>query len=192
MNVPNTLTLFRIALIPVFVLVFYLPFRWSAIASAAIFVLASLTDWLDGYLARRLNQSTSFGAFLDPVADKLMVVIALVLLVAQQDKIWFTLPALVVVAREILVSALREWMAEIGKRTSVAVSLLGKIKTLVQMLAIITLLAVDPDPWNPWLTLAYAMFYVAAGLTIWSAAAYLRTAWGDLSNAATGSSGSRR
>ncbi|MFZ1294075.1 MAG: CDP-diacylglycerol--glycerol-3-phosphate 3-phosphatidyltransferase, partial [Pseudomonadales bacterium] len=120
MNIPNMLTLFRIALIPVFVLVFFLPFHWSYMASAVIFVLASLTDWLDGYLARRLDQSTSFGAFLDPVADKLMVVIALVLLVTQQDTVWFTVPALVVVGREILVSALREWMAEIGKRTSVA------------------------------------------------------------------------
>ncbi len=137
MNIPNMLTLFRIALIPVFVLVFFLPFHWSYMASAVIFVLASLTDWLDGYLARRLDQSTSFGAFLDPVADKLMVVIALVLLVTQQDTVWFTVPALVVVGREILVSALREWMAEIGKRTSVAVSYLGKVKTFLQMIAII-------------------------------------------------------
>ena len=153
MNIPNTLTLFRIALIPVFVILFYLPFSWSFLASAMVFVLAAVTDWLDGYLARRLNQSTSFGAFLDPVADKLMVVIAIVLLVNEQQTAWFTIPALVVVGREILVSALREWMAEIGKRTSVAVSWLGKVKTFVQMLAIITLLAVDPDRGGPWLVL---------------------------------------
>jgi len=185
MNIPNMLTLFRIALIPVFVLVFFLPFQWSYMASAVIFVLASLTDWLDGYLARRLDQSTSFGAFLDPVADKLMVVIALVLLVTQQDTVWFTVPALVVVGREILVSALREWMAEIGKRTSVAVSYLGKVKTFLQMIAIIVLLAVDPHSGGHYLALGYLMFYVAALLTLWSAVVYVRAAWGDLSDAAT-------
>ncbi|MBK7170513.1 MAG: CDP-diacylglycerol--glycerol-3-phosphate 3-phosphatidyltransferase [Gammaproteobacteria bacterium] len=185
MNIPNMLTLFRIALIPVFVLVFVLPFHWSYLASAVIFVLASVTDWLDGYLARRLNQSTSFGAFLDPVADKLMVVIALVLLVTQQDTVWFTVPALVVVGREILVSALREWMAEIGKRTSVAVSYLGKVKTFLQMIAIIVLLAVDPDSGGHYLALGYLMFYVAALLTLWSAVLYVRGAWGDLADAAT-------
>ena len=184
MNVPNTLTLFRLALIPVFVIVFYLPFHWSAIASGVIFVLASITDWLDGYLARRLDQSTAFGAFLDPVADKLMVVIALVLLVGQQKTGWFTLPALIIVGREILVSALREWMAEIGKRTSVAVSALGKVKTFVQMLAIILLLVIDPAPFTPQLALGYALFYVAAALTMWSAAVYLRAAWADLLDAA--------
>ncbi len=185
MNIPNTLTLFRIALIPVFVAVFYLPFSWSFLASAVVFVLAAVTDWLDGYLARRLDQSTSFGAFLDPVADKLMVVIAIVLLVTEQKTAWFTIPALVVVGREILVSALREWMAEIGKRTSVAVSWVGKVKTFVQMLAIITLLAVDPDKGGLWLALGYILFYAAAALTLWSAVLYVRAAWGDLSDAAT-------
>lgn len=185
MNIPNALTLFRMALIPVFVLVFCLPFHWSAIASAVIFILASITDWLDGYLARKLNQSTSFGAFLDPVADKLMVVIALVLLVWQQGSVWFTLPALVVVGREILVSALREWMAEIGKRAHVAVSFVGKVKTTLQMIAIIALLVVEPRPVGPLLVLGYLMFYVAALLTIWSAVQYLRAAWRDLSAAAT-------
>ena len=185
MNIPNTLTLFRIALIPVFVILFYLPFSWSFLASALVFVLAAVTDWLDGYLARRLDQSTSFGAFLDPVADKLMVVIAIVLLVTEQKTAWFTIPALVVVGREILVSALREWMAEIGKRTSVAVSWVGKVKTFVQMLAIITLLAVDPDKGGLWLALGYILFYAAAALTLWSAVLYVRAAWGDLSDAAT-------
>ena len=185
MNIPNTLTLFRIALIPVFVIMFYLPFSWSFLASAVVFVLAAVTDWLDGYLARRLDQSTSFGAFLDPVADKLMVVIAIVLLVTEQKTAWFTIPALVVVGREILVSALREWMAEIGKRTSVAVSWVGKVKTFVQMLAIITLLAVDPDKGGLWLALGYILFYAAAALTLWSAVLYVRAAWGDLSDAAT-------
>ena len=191
MNIPNMLTLFRIALIPVFVLVFFLPYKWSPFASAIIFVLASITDWLDGYLARRLNQSTSFGAFLDPVADKLMVVIAVVLLVGYLKNPWFTLPALVVVGREILVSALREWMAEIGKRTNVAVSSVGKVKTFVQMVAIIVLLAVERRPVGPLLTAGYAMFYVAAALTMWSAWLYLRAAWRDLSDAATRPAGEK-
>ena len=184
MNIPNALTLFRMALIPVLVLVFWLPFSWSATASAAIFVLAAVTDWLDGYLARKLNQSTSFGAFLDPVADKLMVAIALVLMVGQQDSVWFTLPALVVVAREILVSALREWMADIGKRGSVKVSFVGKVKTTVQMIAITVLLAVPPEQ-GPLFYLGYLLLYVAVLLTIWSAGLYIRAAWQDLSDAAS-------
>jgi CDP-diacylglycerol--glycerol-3-phosphate 3-phosphatidyltransferase len=184
MNIPNALTLFRMALIPVLVVVFWLPFSWSAMASAAIFVLAAVTDWLDGYLARKLNQSTSFGAFLDPVADKLMVAIALVLMVGQQDSVWFTLPALVVVAREILVSALREWMADIGKRGSVKVSFVGKVKTTVQMIAITVLLAVEPAQ-GPLFYLGYLLLYVAVFLTIWSAGLYIRAAWQDLSDAAS-------
>jgi CDP-diacylglycerol--glycerol-3-phosphate 3-phosphatidyltransferase len=184
MNIPNALTVFRMALIPVLVLVFWLPFRWSALASAGIFVLAAVTDWLDGYLARKLNQSTSFGAFLDPVADKLMVAIALVLMVGQQDSVWFTLPALVVVAREILVSALREWMADIGKRGSVKVSFVGKVKTTVQMIAITVLLAVDPAP-GLLFYLGYLLLYAAVLLTIWSAGLCIRAAWQDLSEAAS-------
>lgn len=185
MNIPNALTLFRIALIPVFVLLFYLPFKWSHLATAGVFVLASVTDWLDGYLARRLDQSTVFGAFLDPVADKLMVAIAIVLLVSRFDTAWFTVPALVVIGREILVSALREWMAEIGKRTSVAVSWLGKIKTFVQMVAIILLLAVDPATASEaWRWSGLLLFYVATVLTLWSSVLYLRAAWADLSVAA--------
>ena len=183
MNIPNALTLFRIALIPVFVAVFYLPFSWSFLASAVVFVLAAVTDWLDGYLARRLDQSTSFGAFLDPVADKLMVAAALIVLV-QIDRLDAIL-AMIIIGREIAISALREWMAEIGKRTSVAVSWVGKVKTFVQMLAIITLLAVDPDKGGPWLALGYILFYAAAALTLWSAVLYVRAAWGDLSDAAT-------
>jgi CDP-diacylglycerol---glycerol-3-phosphate 3-phosphatidyltransferase len=185
MNVPNMVTLFRMALIPVFVIVFYLPYHWSFLASAVVFVLAAVTDWLDGYLARKLNQSTPFGAFLDPVADKLMVLIAVVLLVGEQRSPWFTVPALVIVGREILVSALREWMAEIGKRTSVAVSYVGKVKTTLQMIAIIVLLAVDPSA-GKWLEgLGYLLFYVAAALTLWSAIIYIRAAWPDLFAAAT-------
>ena len=188
MNIPNMLTLFRIALIPVFVIMFYLPFSWSFMASAVVFVLAAVTDWLDGFLARRRQQVTPLGQMMDPLADKLLTsaaFIALVQMVTEQQTAWFTIPALVVVGREILVSALREWMAEIGKRTSVAVSWVGKVKTFVQMLAIITLLAVDPGKGGPWLALGYILFYAAAALTLWSAVLYVRAAWGDLSDAAT-------
>ena len=178
MNIPNTLTLFRIILIPVIVLVFYLPFQWSFFASSVIFALAGITDWLDGYLARKLNQSTPFGAFLDPVADKLMVAAALVLLVERYDHWWFTVPAIVIIGREIVISALREWMAELGKRTNVAVSYIGKVKTTFQMLAIIVLLAAGPSDTSGFLLeLGLVLMYGAALLTLWSMFIYLRAAW---------------
>jgi len=177
MNIPNALTLFRIVLIPVFVLLFYLPFSWSFMASAAVFALAAVTDWADGYLARKLDQSTPFGAFLDPVADKLMVAIAIVLLVERFNLWWFTLPAIVIIGREILISALREWMAELGKRTSVAVSNIGKIKTTLQMVAILVLLAAAPERSGPWVEVGIVLMYGAAILTLWSMIAYLKAAW---------------
>lgn len=177
MNIPNTLTAMRIGLIPVFVLVFYLPYHWSFAASAAIFTVAAATDWLDGYLARRLNQSTPFGAFLDPVADKLMVAIALVLLVERYNAWWFSLPAVVIIGREIVISALREWMAEIGKRTRVAVSSIGKIKTTAQMLAIIGFLLIAPESNGVLQVACMLMLYGAALLTLWSMIVYLRAAW---------------
>ena len=170
LNVPNSLTLVRLLLVPVFVVVFYLPYHWSFVASSAVFVLAAITDWLDGYFARKLGQMTPFGAFLDPVADKIMVVMALVLLVSLHDTPWFTIASLIIIARELLVSALREWMAEIGKKTSVAVSRIGKVKTFMQMTAIIVLLAADPDGANWFLALGYTSLYLAALLTMWSAA----------------------
>ena len=144
LTIPNILTLLRICLIPVIVLVFYLEREWSALVSAGIFALAGLTDWVDGYLARKMDQSTKLGAFLDPVADKLMVAVALVLLVEVHSSVLMAIPAMVIISREITISALREWMAEIGKRGSVAVSFIGKVKTTVQMIAITVLLANDP------------------------------------------------
>ncbi len=180
MTLANQLTLFRIVLIPLLVIVFYLPFAWSWIASAAIFSVAAITDWLDGYVARRYNQSTAFGAFLDPVADKLMVAVALVLLVGEHANAWFAVPAVIIVGREIVISALREWMAELGKRASVAVSMVGKVKTTMQMIAIIVLLAFDPAQFPVWKQLGYVTLYVAAGLTLWSMIIYLRAAWPEL------------
>ena len=124
----------------VFVILYYLPWGWSHIASAAIFGLAALTDWVDGYLARKMSLETPFGAFLDPVADKLIVVVALIMLLEVHSTVWFALPTLVIIGREVVISALREWMAERGLREEVAVSMLGKIKTWVQMAAIVFLL----------------------------------------------------
>lgn len=181
MNIPNTLTLIRIALIPVFVLVFYLPFSWAHIAASIVFALAALTDWLDGYLARRLGQISRLGAFLDPVADKLMVAIALVLLVEAHPTPWLALPAAVIVGREITVSALREWMAEIGARGKVAVSDYGKVKTIAQMVAIFLLLFGEPLFALPVNEVGYVLLYVAAGLTLWSMLLYLYAAWPKLS-----------
>ncbi len=139
-TLPNILTLLRIVLIPVLVIVFFMHSRYSYQLSAAIFGLAAITDWLDGYFARRLKQLSVFGAFLDPVADKLMVAVALVLLVQDNPTALFAVPASIIICREIAISALREWMSEIGERTRVAVSVIGKIKTITQMVAILLLL----------------------------------------------------
>lgn len=178
LNLPTRITVSRLAMVPILVLVFYLPFENHQIVAAGVFTLAALTDWFDGYLARKLGQMTEFGAFLDPVADKLMVAVALVLLVEQHDTIMFTLAACVIVGREIVVSALREWMAELGARTSIRVNFVAKVKTVVQMLAIIALLALDPVINAGWmLALAYAMLYAAALLTLWSMVIYLKAAW---------------
>jgi CDP-diacylglycerol--glycerol-3-phosphate 3-phosphatidyltransferase len=180
MSLPNMITFVRIALIPVLVVVFYLPFEWRYLAASLVFTLASLTDWLDGYLARKLNEVTPFGAFLDPVADKLIVASALVLLVELHASAILAIPALVIVGREIVVSALREWMANYSSRRSVAVSFVGKIKTGFQMVAIIVLLAVGPQPGNPLVDLGFILLYVAAVLTLWSMYLYLKIAWPDL------------
>lgn len=180
LNIPNTITLVRMVLIPVFVLLFYMPFEWSYIAAAVVFAAAGLTDWLDGYLARRLNQSTPFGAFLDPVADKLMVVFALVLLTESYQTIWFSLPAMVIIGREIVISALREWMANIGSRASVAVSYVGKVKTMFQMVAITGFLLVPPRNDSMLEPVCYFLLYAAALLTLWSMALYLKAAWSEM------------
>jgi len=179
MNIPNLITVLRVLLIPIFILLFYLPYHWSYVASASVFAFAAATDWLDGYLARRLEQSTPFGAFLDPVADKLMVAVALVLLVQEHGNLWLTLPAAVIIGREIVVSALREWMAELGARAQVAVSNLGKWKTAAQMLALVILLA-HPKAFSFWVVLGYTLLMVSAGLTLWSMVQYLRAAWPHL------------
>jgi len=183
MNIPNLLTVLRVLLIPIFIALFYMPFSWSYWAASAVFAAAAATDWLDGYLARRLEQSTPFGAFLDPVADKLMVAVALVLLVAEHGNLWLTLPAAIIIGREIVVSALREWMAELGARAQVAVSNLGKWKTAAQMVALIILLA-NPATYTAWVILGYVLLIVSAVLTLWSMLQYLKAAWPHLSTTA--------
>ncbi len=183
-NIPNFLTVLRIALIPVFVLFFYLPVTWSHLATTIIFAIAGFTDWLDGYLARKLEQTSAFGAFLDPVADKLMVGVALVLLVDTNPTglpgVFMALPAAVIIGREIVISALREWMAELGERTQVAVSVIGKIKTTAQMFALLFLLYKDPIGVVPSNAVGFVLLYLSAGLTLWSMVIYLRAAWPTL------------
>ena len=186
-TIPNILTGIRIALIPVFVLAFYLPFRWSNELSMILFALAAITDWFDGYLARRLGEMTRFGAFLDPVADKLIVAAALVMLVQADPGAWLVIPAIVIISREIAISALREWMAEIGERAQVAVSYIGKIKTTAQMAALLLMLYRDPIGDFPVYTLGLVLLYIAAALTVWSALIYLRAAWPALANDESGS-----
>lgn len=186
-NLPNLLTYLRILLIPLLVLVYYLPYRHAHALAMLLFVLAAVTDWLDGYFARRLNQLSAFGAFLDPVADKLMVAAALLLLVADPtvrthvlDSRVFTVVVLVIIGREIAVSALREWMAEMGKRSSVAVSIMGKLKTILQMVAIPFLLYGQPIRGIDLLRVGEVLLYLAAALTLWSMLIYLRAAWPEL------------
>jgi CDP-diacylglycerol---glycerol-3-phosphate 3-phosphatidyltransferase len=183
LNIPNILTLARIALIPVFLIVAYWPpalgitevpdSMMRHIILTAIFIIAAVTDWFDGYLARTLNQTSAFGRFLDPVADKLMVAAALIVLVQWQPSISMAFAAIVIISREITVSALREWMAELGARTNVAVSTVGKYKTAFQMIAISVFLL----NWPPLETLAYILLYTAVVLTLWSMFIYLKAAW---------------
>lgn len=179
LNIPNLLTWFRIMLIPVFLGVFYLPdttlsMHHKHLASTVIFALAALTDWLDGYLARALNQTSAFGAFLDPVADKLMVAAALIMLV----KLGYVdmVIAFIIIGREIAISALREWMAQLGESKSTAVSMLGKVKTVFQMIAILLLLCHESLIGLPANTLGTLLIYFAAVLTLWSMIYYLKLA----------------
>ena len=181
LTLPTAITLFRIGLIPLFVVVFYLPFSWSNVAATAIFFLASVSDWVDGYLARSMHQETSFGAFLDPVADKLMVVVVIVLLVEANPSIFVALPSIIIVAREISVSALREWMAQLGSSTTVRVSFIGKSKTMAQMLALGFMIFSEPLMGLPAFEIGLVIYYVAAILTIMSMVIYLRAAWPVLS-----------
>ena len=173
MTIPNQLTLLRILLIPVFIVVFYLPYEHSNFLACIIFILAAITDILDGYYARKLNQISSLGVFLDPVADKLMVAIALVLLVQKNPEIYLAIPAAIIIGREITVSALREWMAELGARKKVAVSSLGKIKTIIQMVALGFLIFEKSLLGLPIYQIGIILIYISVFLTLISMFQYL-------------------
>jgi CDP-diacylglycerol--glycerol-3-phosphate 3-phosphatidyltransferase len=179
-NLPNTLTWLRIAAIPLVVLLFYLPYPWARPASGVMFAAAGITDSLDGYFARRLGQTSRLGAFLDPVADKLVVAVALVLLVSRDPRVLIALTAAVIIGREITISALREWMAEIGERRKVAVSQLGKIKTVLQIIGLSMMLFRDRLLGLPIYRVGVALTGLAAAATLVSMVAYLRAAWPEL------------
>lgn len=186
LTLPIILTLGRILLIPILVLFFYLPWRGANEACTVIFALAAITDWLDGYAARRMNQVSRFGAFLDPVADKLMVCIALVLLVQQNPGVVFTLAASIIIGREITITALREWFAELGQRGLLKVGWVSKVKTTVQMIAILLLLYSDPILGLPIQFLGELALALSAALTLWTMVTYLRVAWPILTTPAYG------
>jgi cardiolipin synthase len=182
-NLPILLTWLRILAIPLLIAIYYVPDSWATpyerdLTATLIFMAAGITDWADGYLARKLNQTSAFGAFLDPVADKLMVAAALIVLVqlGRTDAIIAT----IIIGREITISALREWMAKIGAAKSVAVSMLGKIKTTAQMVAIPMLLYKMPLFGFDMLQLGHWLIWIAALLTLWSMGYYLRMAWPEI------------
>ena len=179
-TVPNVLTWLRILAIPLVVVLFYMPYQWSDPAAGLLFAAAGITASLDGYYARKLGQTSRLGAFLDPVADKLIVAVALVLLVSKDPRAIVVLMAVVIIGREIAISALREWMAEIGQRRKVAVSSLGKLKTILQIVGLSMMLF----RWDLWLiptyTLGLILTLIAAILTLASMVSYLRAAWPDL------------
>ena len=181
---PTILTLVRLALVPVLVLLFYLPYHWSNVACVVIYVFAAVTDWADGFLARRMKQMSRFGAFLDPVADKITVATALILLVGKQQnhEVVFAIAAAIIVGREITISALREWMADVGQRALVKVTWVGKMKTGFQMTAIGFLLYHDPILGIPISLIGELLLYTAAALTLWSMWNYLQAAWPVMSD----------
>ena len=193
--IANVLTVARIIMIPLVVVLFYMPQDWARAATGWVFILAAVTDSLDGYLARKLGQMSALGAFLDPVADKLMVAVALILLVSYDPPmleffkfdphVVITLTAAVVVGREITISALREWMAEVGARAKVAVSSIGKLKTIFQMTGLSMMLFREDVWFIPAFELGFYCLVAAAALTLWSMIVYLKAAWPELMRSGT-------
>lgn len=183
MNIPNSITSFRIALIPVFIAVFYLPYHWAATLATFIFGLAAITDWFDGYLARKLQQQSSLGAFIDPLADKLMVISALLLIITKHpDNNWLLFSTLVIISREVFISSLREWMSTMGKSNVVAVSFFGKAKTVGQMFALLFLIYEQDLFGLPTFTIGVGLLVWAAFLTMVSMLIYIKSAWPTLAN----------
>lgn len=182
MNIPNTITTARIILVPVFIAAFYLPYTWSAALATFIFWLAAITDWFDGYLARKLNQQSALGAFIDPLADKLMVICALLLILTRHpDNNWLLFSSLIIISREIFISSLREWMAAMGKGNDVSVAFLGKAKTTAQMFALLFLIYENDLFGLPTFIFGTGLLVWASILTIVSMIAYIRSAWSTLS-----------
>lgn len=181
MNIPLILTFTRLLAIPIFGVVYFLPFQYAHPVATIIFVVAAITDWLDGYIARKFSQATDLGAFLDPVADKLLVGVALIFVVGEHYVAYLSIPAAIIICREILISALREWMAEIGKHSSVAVTYVSKVKTVMQMVALILLLWYMPL-WSSVVSLYIGVFllWLAAIMTVWTMVIYLKMSWPDL------------
>lgn len=180
MNIPLMLTWLRILAVPVVVLLYLLPFTWAHPAAALVLAAAAFTDWLDGYLARSLSQTTELGAFLDPVADKILVSVALVMVLASHLIPYLGVAAAIIIAREIVISALREWMSVIGKRAGVKVSHIAKVKTTIQMLALVLLVWYHPETYGWVIWVGPILLYIAAALTLWSMFFYIKTAWPDL------------
>lgn len=181
MNVPNTITSFRIVLIPVFITVFYLPYSWAPALATFIFWFAAITDWFDGYLARRLNQQSSLGAFIDPLADKLMVISALLLIITKHpENNWLLFSTMIIISREIFISSLREWMTGMGVGDVVAVSFFGKAKTVGQMFALLFLIYEQDIFGLPTYLFGTGLLVWAAILTIGSMFIYVKSAWPTL------------
>lgn len=177
LNLPTILTLGRVAVIPLVLGLFYTHWGAARHIAALLFVAAAVTDWLDGYLARLWNQTSAFGAFLDPVADKLLVAVALIMLLRDDPNNVLAVLVAIIIGREITISALREWLAELGQRKRVAVGLAGKLKTTFQMIAISLMLWQTSLGPLPVYSIGYMLLFAAAALTLWSMAVYLRAAW---------------
>jgi CDP-diacylglycerol--glycerol-3-phosphate 3-phosphatidyltransferase len=183
MNIPNAITTFRIILIPVFIAVFYMPYGWAPALAAFVFWFAAITDWFDGYLARKLNQQSALGAFIDPMADKLMVVSALLIILAKHpENNWLLLSSLIIISREIFISSLREWMSGLGKSQVVAVSFFGKAKTVAQMSALMFLIYEHDIFGLPTYTFGVGLLVWSAILTLVSMVDYVKSAWLTLSS----------
>lgn len=178
MNIPNTITTSRIILIPVFIAAFYLPYDWASALATFIFCVAAITDWFDGYLARKLNQQSALGAFIDPLADKLMVISALLIILAKHpESNWLLISSIIIISREVLISSLREWMSSMGKSQIVAVSFFGKAKTAAQMFALGFLIYEHDIFGLPTYTFGMGLLVGSAILTLVSMVVYLKSAW---------------